>query len=70
MSDGDARNRSFGAILESGCQVNSNGGVYMQSRVISVEKYVVIVNKYEEMCVFDKTKNVPKMCPSTPSLTT
>ena len=58
MSDDDARNRSFGAILESGCQVNNNGGVYMQSCVISVEKYVVIVNKYEEMCVFDRTKNV------------
>ena len=45
-------------IAESGCQVNSSGGLYRESTVTTVEKYVVIVNKYEEMCAFDITKNV------------
>ena len=45
-------------ISESGCQVNSSGGLYKQSTVTTVEKYVVTVNKYEEMCAFDRTKNV------------
>lgn len=48
MSDDGARNRSIDAITESGCQVNNNGGVYMQSRVTSVEKYLEIVRIFEE----------------------
>ena len=45
-------------VAKSGCQVNSSGGLYRQSTVTTVEKYVVIINKYEELREFDSTKNV------------
>ena len=45
-------------IAESGFQVNSSGGLYRESTVTTVEKYVVIINKYEEMCAFDRSKKV------------
>ena len=45
-------------IAESGCLVNSSGGLYRQSTVTKVEKYVVIVKKYEELRAFDGTKKV------------
>ena len=45
-------------IAESGCQVNSSRGLYKQSTVTTVEKYVVIINKYEELRAIDGTKNV------------
>ena len=38
--------------------VNASGGLYKQSMVTTVEKYVVIINKYEELRAFDGTKNV------------
>ena len=34
-------------IAESGCRVDSSGGLYKQSTVTTVEKYVVIINKSE-----------------------
>ena len=45
-------------IAESGCQVNSSGVLYKKSTVTTVEKCVVIINKYEELRAFDGTKNV------------
>ena len=45
-------------IAKSSCRVNSSGGLYKQSTVTTVEKYVVIINKYEELWAFDHTKNV------------
>ena len=45
-------------IAKSGCQVNSSGGLYRESTVTTVEKYVVILNKYEETCAFDRSKKV------------
>ena len=45
-------------IAERSCQVKSSGGLYRKSTVTTVEKYVVIVNKYEEMRAFDRTKKV------------
>ena len=45
-------------IAESGFLVNASGGLYKQSTVTTVEKYVVIINKYEELREFDGTKNV------------
>ena len=45
-------------IVESGCMVNSSGGMYRQLTVTIVKKYVVIVKKYEELRAFDGTKKV------------
>ena len=45
-------------IAESGCQVNSSGVLYKHSTVTTVEKYVVIINKYEELCALDSSKKV------------
>ena len=45
-------------IAESGFLANASGGLYKQSMVTTVEKYVVVINKYEELRAFDGTKNV------------
>ena len=45
-------------IAESGCLVNSSGGLYRKSTVTTVEKYVVIINKYEELRALHSSKKV------------
>ena len=45
-------------ISKSDCRVDSSGGLYKQSTVTTVEKYVVIINKYEELRAFDGTQNM------------
>ena len=45
-------------VAESGCQVNSSGRLYRKLTVTTVEKYVLIINKYEKLWAFDSTKNV------------
>ena len=45
-------------LAESSCLVNSSGGLYRKSTVTTVEKYVVIVNKYEEMRSQNGSKKV------------
>jgi hypothetical protein len=45
-------------LVESSCLVNRSGGLYRKSTVTTVEKYVVIVNKYEEMRAQNGNKKV------------
>ena len=45
-------------LAESSCLVNSSGGLYRKSTVTTVEKYVVIVNKYEDMRSQNGSKKV------------
>ena len=51
MTDDNAAACAHFFIAETGCKVNAVGGLYLPSRVISVEKYPIIVEKFEEMKV-------------------
>ena len=48
MTEDNAAARAHFSIAETGCKVNAVGGLYLPSRVILVEKYLIIVEKFEE----------------------
>ena len=58
MTDDNVADRAHFFIAETGCKVNAVGGKYLPSRVISVEKYIFIVEKFEEMKAIGGTDHV------------
>ena len=58
MTDNNAAARAHFFIAETGCKVNAVGGLYLPSRVISVEKYLIIVETFEEMKAIGGTDDV------------
>ena len=58
MTDDNAAARAYFSIAETGFKVNAVGGQYLPSCVISVEKYLIIVEKFEEMKAIGGTDDV------------
>ena len=59
MADNSNENDRFQSIADSGCKVNRLGRVYNISRVISVETYTCVIEKYIDLQIASVGCEVP-----------